>query len=95
MLGKALRIPYYRCDEGRFRPDASLESRVQQYFSGLTNMQLEQILQRFMLVEGMNIRRQLARFSPPTRAALIVELEHRKLPVSRDGMLNLAMPGFS
>jgi hypothetical protein len=54
-------------------------------------MQLEEELQRFMIVDGFAIGRQLGPLQPVDRAVLIVEMQHRKLPVDRTGMVELAM----
>lgn len=90
ITGNALRIPYYQCDDN-FRPDNALEGRVRQAFGRLTDIQLEQELQRFMLVDGFNIGRQLGPLQPTDHAVLIVEMQHRNLPVDRPGMIELAM----
>jgi hypothetical protein len=90
ITGVALKLPYFQCDE-EFRYDGALEDRVRQDFGKLTNMQLETELQRFMVVAGFHISRQFGPLQPTDRAVLIVEMQHRKLPVDRAGMVELCM----
>ncbi|MDP9052786.1 MAG: hypothetical protein M3N93_00560, partial [Acidobacteriota bacterium] len=90
IMGNALKIPYFQCDQN-FRSDTTLESRVRQDFGSLTDMQLEQKLQRFMIVDGSKIGRLLGPLQPADRTLLNAEMQHRKLPVDRNGMVELAM----
>ena len=89
IMGNALMIPYFRCDDN-LRPDAALEDRVREDFGRLTNAQLEGKIQRFMLVDGFSIGRQ-SPLQPADRALLNVEMQHRRLPADRRGMVELAM----
>jgi len=89
VLGSALKIPYFRCDEN-FSHDTALEYRVRQDFERLTDAQLTAKLQRFLIVAGFGIGRQWP-LQPTDRAVLIVEMQHRKLPVDHAGMVELAM----
>ena len=90
VLGAALRIPYDRCDP-EFKRDAALERRVRQAFGGLTDLELEDEVRRFMLVEGFKIGRQPGPLTPTDQAMLILEMQHRGLRVDRAGMLEMAM----
>jgi hypothetical protein len=89
-LGAALRIPYDRCDS-QSRRDAALERRVRQEFGGLTNLELEEELRRFMLIDGFKIGRQPGPLQPTDQAMLILEMQHRGLRVDRAGMVEMAM----
>ena len=90
ILGTALRIPYDRCD-AQFRRDAALEGRVRQDFGGLTDLELEDEIRRFMLVEGFKIGRQPGPLQSTDQAMLMLEMQHRGLRVDRAGMLEMAM----
>ena len=90
ILGTALRIPYDRCD-AQFHRDAALERRVRQDFGGLTDLELEDELRRFMLVEGFKIGRQQGPLQSTDQAMLMLEMQHRGLRVDRAGMLEMAM----
>jgi hypothetical protein len=90
ILGAALKVPYDRCDT-QFQRDAALEQRVRQQFGSLTNLELEDELRRFMLVEGFKIGRQPGPLQPADQALLILEMQHRGLRVDRSGMLEMAM----
>ena len=90
ILGTALKVPYDRCD-APFRRDAALERRVRQDFGGLTDLELEDELRRFMLVEGFKIGRQPGPLQSTDQAMLMLEMQHRDLRVDRAGMLEMAM----
>jgi len=90
ILGGALRIPYDRSDP-QFLRDSALELRVRRDFGGLTNLELEDELRRFMLVDGFNIGRQAGPLPPADQALLKMEMQHRGLRVDRAGMLEMAM----
>lgn len=66
ILGAALKLPVHRIDS-QFRRDAALEQRVRQEFGGLTDLELEDELRRFMLVDGFKIGRQPGPSLPLTR----------------------------
>jgi hypothetical protein len=90
ILGTALKVPWDRCDP-QFRRDTPLERRVHQDFGGLTDLELEEELRRFMLIDGFKIGRQPGPLQPTDQAMLILEMQHRGLRVDRAGMVEMAM----
>ena len=90
ILGTALKVPWDRCDS-QFRRNVSLERRVRQDFGALTDLELEDELRRFMLVEGFRIGRQPGPLQATDQAVLVLEMQHRGLRVDRAGMLEMAM----
>jgi hypothetical protein len=90
IMGNALRIPYFQCDN-RLGYDTALENQVSQDFSKLTELELEDKLQRFMIVDGFNIGRQPVPLKPADRRVLNDELTKRALTADRRGMVRLAM----
>ncbi|QOY88168.1 hypothetical protein [Paludibaculum fermentans] len=90
ILGAALKLPVHRIDS-QFRRDAALEQRVRQEFGGLTDLELEDELRRFMLVDGFKIGRQPGPLPPADKAMLMLEMQHRGLRVERAGMMEMTM----
>jgi hypothetical protein len=78
VLGQALMVPYYRCDESFF-PDESLDERAREAFSRLTRAELEQHVKRYLFVDGYQTSWPNQSLTDGDRAIAVLEMRHRSL----------------
>jgi hypothetical protein len=84
VYGVAAGVPYYRISPD-FLPNPSLEARMRDTYMRMTQPQIEELLKRYMVVDGFGLDRGRPDLSDSDRGAVLVEMRHRDLD-SRDRM---------
>jgi hypothetical protein len=90
VLGNALMVPFYRCDEFFF-PDETLDERAREAFSRLTRAELEQNVKRYLFVDGYQTSWPNPSFTDGDRAIAVLEMRRRSLEFAdREALVEFA-----
>lgn len=90
VLGNALLVPFYRCDE-LFFPDRTLDERAREAFSRLTRAELEQNVNRYLLIDGYQTSWPNPNLTDGDRAIAVLEMRRRSLEfANREALVEFA-----